>query len=55
VLDSQKAQALAALEAQKAVRDLAAINLGYTRISAPTDGMVSERRVRPGQYLSVGT
>lgn len=55
VLDSQKAQALAALEAQKAAQDLAAINLGYTRISAPTDGMVSERRVRPGQYLSVGT
>ncbi|HEY2527479.1 MAG TPA: HlyD family secretion protein [Xanthobacteraceae bacterium] len=55
VLDSQKTQAIAALQAQKAARDLAAINLGYTRISAPVDGMVSERLVRPGQYLSVGT
>jgi membrane fusion protein, multidrug efflux system len=55
VLDSQKAQASAALEGQKAARDLAKINLGYTRIAAPADGMVSERRVRPGQYLSVGT
>jgi len=55
VLDSQKAQAVATLEAQKAARNLADINLGYTRITAPVDGMVSERRVRPGQYLSVGT
>ena len=55
VLESQKAQAAAALDGQKAARNLAAINLGYTRIVAPTDGMVSERRVRPGQYLSVGT
>ena len=55
VLDSQKAQAAATLEAQKAARNLADINLGYTRITAPVDGMVSERRVRPGQYLSVGT
>jgi membrane fusion protein (multidrug efflux system) len=55
VLDSQKAQAIAALEAQKAARNLATINLGYTRITAPADGMVSERRVRAGQYLSVGT
>lgn len=55
VLESQRAQAVAALEGQKAARDLASINLGYTRIVAPVDGMVSERRVRPGQYLSVGT
>jgi membrane fusion protein (multidrug efflux system) len=55
VLESQKAQAAATLEGQKAVRNLAVINLGYTRITAPVDGMVSERRVRPGQYLSVGT
>ncbi len=55
VLESQKAQAIATLEGQKAARNLATINLGYTRITAPVDGMVSERRVRPGQYLSVGT
>jgi membrane fusion protein (multidrug efflux system) len=55
VLESQKAQAAATLEGQKAARNLATINLGYTRITAPVDGMVSQRRVRPGQYLSVGT
>jgi len=55
VLESQKAQAIAALEGQKAARDLAKINLGYTRIAAPVDGMVSERLVRPGQYLNIGT
>jgi membrane fusion protein, multidrug efflux system len=55
VLASQKAQTIAALQGQKAVRDLAKINLGYTRIVAPIDGMVSERLVHPGQYLSVGT
>src|SRR3984893_9649771 len=36
-------------------RDLATINLGYTRISAAVEGMVGERQVRPGQYLSIGT
>ena len=55
VLDSQEQQARATLGAQQAARDLAAINLGYTRITAPVDGMVGERQVRPGQYLSVGT
>ena len=55
VLDSQEKQAQATLKAQQAVRDLAAINLGYTRISAPVDGMVGERQVRPGQYVSTGT
>jgi membrane fusion protein (multidrug efflux system) len=55
VLESQQAQAVAALNAQKAARDLASINLGYTRIVAPVDGTVSERLVRAGQYLSVGT
>jgi membrane fusion protein (multidrug efflux system) len=55
VLESQKAQAAATLEGQQAAKNLAAINLGYTRIVAPVDGMVSERLVRAGQYLSVGT
>ena len=55
VLDSQEKQADAALKGQRAARDLAKIALGYTRITAPVDGMVSERQVRPGQYVSVGT
>src|SRR5271170_4672218 len=55
VLDSQEKQANAALKAEQAARDLAKIALGYTRIVAPVDGMVSERQVLPGQYVSVGT
>ncbi len=55
VLESQKKQAEATLAAQQAMRNLAEINLGYTRIVAPTDGMVGQRQVRPGQYVSVGT
>ncbi len=55
VLDGQEQQAKATLEAQTAARDLAKINLGYTQIIAPVDGMVSQRLVQAGQYLSVGT
>jgi|SRR5579871_31732 len=54
VLASQQRQAFATVKAQQAARDLAGIALGYTRIIAPVDGMVSERLVRPGQYVSVG-
>jgi membrane fusion protein (multidrug efflux system) len=55
VLESQRKQAHAALNALQAARDLAEINLGYTRITSPVDGMVGERQVRPGQYVSAGT
>lgn len=55
VLESQEKQANATLKAQQAARNLANIALGYTRITAPVDGMVSERQVRPGQYVSIGT
>ena len=48
-------QARATLSARQAARDLAKINLDYTRIVAPVDGMVGERLVQRGQYLSVGT
>jgi membrane fusion protein, multidrug efflux system len=55
VLESQEKQAHASLNAQQASRDLAEINLGYTRITAPVDGMVGQREVRAGQYVSAGT
>jgi len=55
VLASQERQAHATLNAQQAARDLAEINLGYTRITAPVDGMVGRRLVQAGQYLSTGT
>jgi membrane fusion protein, multidrug efflux system len=55
VLESQEQQADATLKGQQAAYDLAKIALGYTRITAPVDGMVGQRQVRPGQYVSVGT
>jgi membrane fusion protein (multidrug efflux system) len=55
VLDAQELQLRAAVEAQKAALSLAKTNLGYTKIVAPEDGIVSERLVRPGQLVSPGT
>src|ERR1700756_2025232 len=46
---NQVKQSQATLKAQQAA--LAKINLGYTRITAPVDGMVGQRQVRPGQYV----
>jgi membrane fusion protein (multidrug efflux system) len=55
VLDTQESQLRAEAKAKQAMLDLAKINLGYTRIVAPVDGMVSERGVRNGQYVHAGT
>ena len=55
VLDSQELLLHADLEAKKASLALARTNLGYTRIVAPEAGIVSERKVRPGQLVSPGT
>jgi membrane fusion protein, multidrug efflux system len=55
VLDSQELQLRADLNYKRASLDLARTNLGYAQIVAPTDGIVSERRVRPGQFVSPGT
>jgi len=55
VLESQDLQLLADLHAKQAALQVANVNLGYTRISAATDGTVGERQVRPGQLVSPGT
>jgi membrane fusion protein (multidrug efflux system) len=55
VMKSQEGQLLADLAAKKAGLDAARSNLAYTRISAPTDGVVGERKVRPGQMVNPGT
>ncbi len=55
VLDTQESQLRADAKAKQAMLDLAKINLGYTKITAPVDGMVSERGVREGQYAHAGT
>jgi membrane fusion protein (multidrug efflux system) len=55
VLDSQELLLHADLDSKQAALALARINLGYTRITAPESGFVSERKVRPGQLVSPGT
>jgi membrane fusion protein (multidrug efflux system) len=55
VLDSQELMLQADLNSKKASMALARTNLNYTRITAPTDGIVSERKVRTGQMVSPGT
>ena len=55
VLESQDTQLVADLHAKQAALAVAQVNLGYTKISAPDDGTVGERQVRPGQLVSPGT
>jgi membrane fusion protein (multidrug efflux system) len=55
VLDSQELLLRADLNSKRAALTLARINLDYTRITAPQSGIVSERKVRPGQLVSPGT
>ena len=54
VLAAQEQQAEATLAAQKASLELAKINLGYTSIVAPQDGVIGQRQVKPGQFVPVG-
>jgi membrane fusion protein (multidrug efflux system) len=55
VLQSQEAQLAADLRAKEAALTVARVNLRYSSISAPADGTVGERQVRPGQLVSPGT
>jgi membrane fusion protein, multidrug efflux system len=54
VIDTQKQQAGAALDQAVAERDLARLNLGYTELRAPIDGVVGNRSARSGAYAMVG-
>lgn len=55
VLDSQELELRADVAAKRAALDLARTNLNYTRIVAPENGIVGERKVRAGQFVSPGT
>jgi membrane fusion protein, multidrug efflux system len=55
VLDGQLAQSQAALEAAHAALSIAQLNLQYTTITAPQDGVIGQRQVKPGQLVSIGT
>ena len=55
VLEAQEIQLTADVKAKEAALNVALVNLDYTRIVAPTNGVVGERKVRPGQLVSAGT
>src|SRR5262245_49067486 len=55
VLKTQLARAKATLQHDQAAADQAALNLGYTTITAPIDGVVGARALRVGQYVQAGT
>ncbi|MCG7388844.1 HlyD family secretion protein [Pantoea sp. ACRSB] len=55
VLQAAVRQAQADVAAAQASVDQARLNLSYTRIVAPVDGMVGQRAARVGAYVSAGT
>jgi membrane fusion protein (multidrug efflux system) len=46
--------ALAQLNASKTEVDSAQLNVSYTKIFAPSDGLVTRKQVEPGDYLQTG-
>jgi membrane fusion protein, multidrug efflux system len=55
VLKAQRSAAEAAVRADEAQLEQARLNLSYTQIPAPIDGMVGERSVQVGNYVGPGT
>jgi membrane fusion protein, multidrug efflux system len=55
VLKASVAQAGATLEASLAAQHQAELNLSYTTIRAPVEGVVGNRTLRVGQYVQAGT
>ena len=54
MIETQKRQAQAALAQAKAALELARLNLSYTEIRSPIDGVIGNRHVRVGDYAMVG-
>jgi membrane fusion protein (multidrug efflux system) len=55
VLQGTKKQRGADVAGAKAQLAAARLKLGYTKISAPFDGVVGERQVQPGDYVNIGS
>src|SRR5947208_2259778 len=55
LLKAEIAQATAAAARASALQRQAELNLGYTTITAPIDGIVGNRTLRPGQFVQAGT
>jgi membrane fusion protein, multidrug efflux system len=54
VLNTERQQAVATVERQKAAQAQADLNLSYTRISAPDAGTVANRTVEVGNFVQPG-
>jgi membrane fusion protein (multidrug efflux system) len=54
-LKAEIVQSKAAVTRAEAVENQAELNLGYTTITAPIDGVVGNRSLRIGQYVTAGT
>ncbi|WDY60449.1 HlyD family secretion protein [Pseudomonas sp. PSKL.D1] len=52
VLQAQRQAALAAIEQAQAARELAMIDLEHTQVRAPVAGVVGNRQVRVGRYVT---
>src|SRR5216683_3360499 len=55
LLKAELAQAKAALAHAEALQNQAELNLSYTTIVAPIDGVVGNRSLRTGQFVQAGT
>jgi membrane fusion protein (multidrug efflux system) len=55
VLSGTKKQRGADISAAKATLAAAKLKLGYTKITAPFDGVVGERQVQPNDYVNIGS
>jgi membrane fusion protein (multidrug efflux system) len=55
LIKAELAQAVAASARATAQQHQAELNLGYTTITAPIDGVVGNRTLRTGQYVQAGT
>ena len=55
VLEAQIKQSEAAIGAAQAALVVARLNLEYTTIIAPQDGVIGQRQVKPGQLVGVGS
>jgi membrane fusion protein, multidrug efflux system len=55
LLNAEIAQAVAASARAAAIERQAELNLGYTTIIAPIDGVVGNRTLRAGQFVQAGT
>jgi membrane fusion protein (multidrug efflux system) len=55
VLSGTRKQRAADIAAAKATLTAAKLKLGYTKITAPFDGVVGEREVQPNDYVNIGS